>query len=142
MKKPKPDWGQIRINALIILGLLLHLSGGLYAMSEKGPDGLRFGLSFLAIILGTLLVTHFNEQIDNPLMGEEKRVALADERNAAIRDRAKAKAFDFSTRLILTYVVLFSYFDGRLYHVTILASIYILSMGLEWLYRKKYEAEM
>ena len=139
MKGMKIDWKEFRAIAIFLFGLLLYLGGCFYALSERGPENLRFWLSTAAVVVGIWISNHFR---DNIYIAGKKNAAESDERHTALRNRAKAKAFDLVMFLVLAFSLLWPRFENQLYAFALLSSLWPLGMLTEWLYRKKYEREM
>lgn len=94
----------------LVFGIGLALAGGFFIKGEelKAVSGVCIGVGacLFGLGLGNLFMLRFEEK--NPEMAKIKEIEEKDERNIAIRNRAKAKAADITQYLIiaLTFVTI------------------------------------
>ena len=141
MKRKKGSWG------LAALGLLL-LAGGLYLIKTEALGFLQalpyvsigvgcglFGQGLGALVSARALQKH-------PELQKRMEIEKNDERNAAIADRAKGKAFDVMTFVFGALMLSFALMDVALAPVLLLVFAYLFVHGCALYYRFKLDKEM
>ena len=133
----------------VAAGLLL-LAVGLYLVRTlAGPQGFLRALPYVCIgagcglfggCLGSLLGDRAVQS--DPEFARRLRIEQNDERNIAVANRAKGKAFDCMTFVLGALMVSFALMGVELTAVLLLVFAYLLVHGVALYYRVKYEKEM
>lgn len=134
---------------LILLGVILAALGLTLIKTTVNPQGMLRALPYVCIGLGSGLFGHGMGEVlcDRALRGspEIKRaleIEQQDERNIAIADRAKGRAFDQMTFIFGALMVSFALMGVELAAVLLLVFAYLLVQGFALYYRFKFEREM
>lgn len=134
---------------LILLGVILAALGLTLIKTTVNPQGMLRALPYVCIGLGSGLFGHGMGEVlcDRALRGspEIKRnleIERKDERNIAIADRAKGRAFDQMTFIFGALMVSFALMGVELAAVLLLVFAYLLVQGFALYYRFKFEREM
>lgn len=134
---------------LILLGVILAALGLILIKATVNPQGMLRALPYVCIGLGSGLFGHGMGEVlcDRALRGspEIKRsleIERQDERNIAIADRAKGRAFDQMTFIFGALMVSFALMGVELAAVLLLVFAYLLVQGFALYYRFKFEREM
>lgn len=135
--------------ATALLGLIM-ISAGFYLLSTlEDPQGMMRSLPYIAIGLGCGFLGHGSgEWIRRKVMKEQpdlvKRIEIEqqDERNLAIGNRSKAKAYDLMVYVFGALLLAFTLLDVQLAAILLLASSYLLVIAYGIYKRQKYEKEM
>ena len=134
---------------LILLGVILAALGLTLIKTTVNPQGMLRALPYVCIGLGSGLFGHGMGEVlcDRALRGspEIKRaleIEQQDERNIAIADRAKGRAFDQLTFVFGALMVSFALMGVELAAVLLLVFAYLLVQGFALYYRFKFEREM
>lgn len=134
---------------LILLGVILAALGLTLIKATVHPQGMLRALPYVCIGLGSGLFGHGMGEVlcDRALRGspEIKRnleIERRDERNIAIADRAKGRAFDQMTFIFGALMVSFALMGVELAAVLLLVFAYLLVQGFALYYRFKFEREM
>ena len=133
----------------IILGLLL-LAIGLYLIKTIGdPQGIMRALPYICIGIGCGLFGHgmgnvISERAINsyPELKRQLDIEKNDERNVAIANRAKGKAFDMMTFVFGALMLSFALMGIDMVAVLLLVFAYLLVHGFGLYYRFKFDKEM
>ncbi|APM39801.1 DUF6442 family protein [Clostridium kluyveri] len=136
----------------IIIGLLL-LSIGLYLVKAIikpiDPQGMMKALPYICIGLGCgifgrgmgEIISH--RAIKNyPDIKKQIEIDTQDERNSAIRNRAKAKGYDMMIFIFGALMVAFALMGIDLTVLLLLVFAYLFVVGYSSYYRYKYDKEM
>ena len=131
---------------LILLGVILAALGLTLIKTTVNPQGMLRALPYVCIGLGSGLFGHGMGEVlcDRALRGspEIKRaleIEQQDERNIAIADRAKGRAFD---QMTFIFGALMVSMGVELAAVLLLVFAYLLVQGFALYYRFKFEREM
>ena len=118
------EWAPARQGALVALP---------YVCIGLGYGAFRSGLSGL-----------INRKVlrDNPRLQKQIAIDQNDERNIALSNRAKAKAFDAMLYLFGACLIAFSLMRVPLFATLALVAAYLLTIGLLIFYLNKYHKEM
>lgn len=143
MKKSIVHYAEVTVG-LILLGL------GLYLLSIiNEPQGIMKTLPFLLIGLGCGIFGHgIGEFISrrliekNPEIENQIRIEKLDERNVAIENRAKAKAFDLMILLFGALLFTLTLLRVDMVIILLLVFAYLFVVGFSIFFRIKYEREM
>ena len=135
-------------TAIIILGLLL-LAAGLYLMTAiSDPQGIMLPLPFVCLGVGCGLFGHgmgdFVSQRalrNNPEKQRKLKIELNDERNTAISNRAKGKAFDIMSYVFGALLLVFSLMGIDLRAVLLLVFAYLFVDGIFIYYCVRFNKE-
>ncbi len=143
MKKNIVHYTEVTVG-LILLGLGLYL---LRIINE--PQGVMKALPYLCIGLGCGIFGHgMGEFISrrliekNPEIENQIRIEKLDERNVAIENRAKAKAFDLMIFIFGALLFAFALLSVDMVIILLLVFAYLFVVGYSIFYRIKYEKEM
>lgn len=132
-----------------LLGLLL-LATGFYLIKAVGaPEGVLAVLPYVCIGVGSGLFGHgmgnaISERAirKDPALKKKLDIEKKDERNIAIANRAKGKAFDMMTFVFGALMVSFALMNVEMAPMLLLVFAYLLVHGCSIYYRVKFEKEM
>ena len=133
----------------IILGLLL-LSISLYLIKTAGdPQGIMASLPYVGIGIGSGLFGHgmgnlISERAiqRDPDLQKKLDIEKNDERNIAISNTAKGKAFDMMTYVYAALMISFALMDVDMIALLLLVFAYLFVHGFGIYYRLKSDKEM
>ncbi len=133
----------------IILGLLL-LTIGLYLIKTVGdPQGIMASLPYVCIGIGSGLFGHgmgnlISERAirSDPDLQKKLDIGKNDERNIAISNKAKGKAFDMMTYVYGALMVSFALMGVDMSALLLLVFAYLFVHGFGIYYRIKFDKEM
>ncbi len=133
----------------VVAGIFL-LAGGLYLIKTvSDPQGILLTLPYVCIGIGCGLFGHgmgsiLSQRImqRHPQMQKQMEIEQRDERNIAIADRAKGKAFDMMTFVFGALMLAFALMSVDLPAVLLLVFAYLFVHGYAIYYRCRYEKEM
>ena len=133
----------------IILGLLL-LTIGLYLIKTVGdPQGIMASLPYVCIGIGSGLFGHGMGNVisaraiqKDPDLQKKLDIEKNDERNLAIANKAKGKAFDMMTYVYGALMVSFTLMDVDMIALLLLVFAYLFVHGFGIYYRIKFDKEM
>ena len=135
--------------AIIIVGLLLMAAGLYFIKMNSDPQGVMRALPYVCIGIGCGL---FGQGMGNiiseravrsdPEIQRKLKIETNDERNIAIANRAKRKAFDMMTFLFGALMVSFALMGIDMIAVLLLVFAYLCVHGLALYYRFKFDKEM
>ena len=130
-----------------LLGVALA-AAGLYLLRSGVPAALR-ALPYVCIGVGCGLFGHGMGELvarralkSSPDAEKQLEIERNDERNVAIANRAKGRAFDQMTFLFGALMVTFALMEVDLAAVLLLVAAYLFVHGSAIYYRCKYEREM
>ena len=132
-----------------LLGLLL-LAGGLFLVKSTAAfQGSLSALPYVFIGEGSGLFGHGMGSIisnrairNNPELKKRQDIEKNDERNIAIANRAKGKAFDMMTFVFGALMVSFALMEVDMVPLLLLVFAYLLVHGFSIYYRIKLDKEM
>lgn len=135
--------------AAIIIGLLI-LAAGLYLIkTNSDPQGIMRALPYVCIGIGCGLFGHGMGEIiserafrSDPEKQRKLKIEANDERNIAITNRAKGKAFDMMTFIFGALMLSFALMGIDMIAVLLLVFAYLFVHGLALYYRFKLDKEM
>ena len=135
--------------SVTIIGLLL-LAAGLCLLKMNGtPQGIMFALPYVCIGIGCGLFGQGMGNIiselavrSNPEIQKKLEIEKNDERNIAIANRAKGKAYDMMTFVYGALMVSFALMGIDMIAVLLLVFAYLLVHGFALYYRFKFDKEM
>ena len=133
----------------IILGVLL-LAIGVYLIRISGdPQGVMRALPYVCIGIGCGLFGHgmgnvISEQAihSDPALKKKLDIEKNDERNIAIANKAKGKAFDMMTFVFGALMVSFALMGVDMVAVLLLVFAYLSVHSFALYYRFKFDKEM
>ncbi len=133
----------------ITLGLLL-LAISLYLIKTTGdPQGIMASLPYVCIGIGSGLFGHgmgnlISERAiqSDPDLQKKLDIEKNDERNLAIANKAKGKAFDMMTYVYGALMVSFALMDVDMIALLLLVFAYLFVHGFGIYYRIKFDKEM
>ncbi len=131
----------------LIVGIVVNFTGMMLGIEHGGSMRSIYGvLLFGGSILETFSINRISRisyEKEFPDLVEKEKIEYRDERNAAIRSRAKAKSADIIQWCILFMAgLVFLVSDCPIWIVFVLVGIYFLKSGIEWYYTNKYQKEM
>lgn len=140
---------KITSYAPVILGLLLLVVGLLLIKISNDPQGVMRAFPYVCIGVGCGLFGHgmgnvISERAINsdPELKKKLDIEKNDERNVAIANRAKGKAFDMMTFVFGALMVSFALMGIDMVAVLLLVFAYLLVHGFALYYRFKFDKEM
>ncbi|MBP8639959.1 MAG: hypothetical protein KBI01_03530 [Oscillospiraceae bacterium] len=133
----------------VILGLIL-LASGLYFVKTLGqPQGIMRALPYVCIGLGCGIFGHGMGSLiskrslkNSPDIEKQIEIEKKDERNIAIGNRAKAKAYDLMIFIFGALMVSFALMNVDMIVVLLLVFSYLFVAAYGVYYRIKYDKEM
>lgn len=134
---------------LTIVGLSL-LGAGLFMIKAiDNPQGFARALPYLSVGLGCGIFGHGTGDIlsrraikNSPDIAKQIEIEKNDERNVAISNRAKAKAYDMMLLVFGALMIAFALMDIDIILVLLLVFVYLFVAGCGIYYRCKYDKEM
>ena len=134
---------------IVMIGILLLGTGLYFVKTIRNPQGIMLTLPYVCIGIGSGLFGHGMGGIlsrramqNNPQMQKRKEIEQNDERNIAIANRAKGKAFDMMTFVFGALMIAFALMGADLAAVLLLVFAYLFVHGYAIYCRCKYEKEM
>lgn len=132
-----------------VLGIAL-IAGGIVILKVVGePQGVMLELPYVMIGLGCGLFGHGTGDLVNkaamkkhPDLAQQDEINKTDERNVAIANRAKAKAYDAMLFIFGALMISFALMNVDLIIVLLLVFAYLCVVGIGLFYRFKYDKEM
>ncbi len=129
----------------LIVGLLICAAGPLLLWFAPAEEGLLEGLPYICIgvgvgvfggNLGALLAYRKPEAM------KQTEIERKDERNQALANKAKAKAFNVMLYVVAAVNIAFALMQVEAYVVLTLTGIYLFLIGVMIYYLNKYHKEM
>jgi len=134
---------------LTVIGLVLIVVGLFSLKSAEEPQGIMRVLPYFCIGIGCGAFGHgLGEMISRRAtknaqdLQKQIEIAKKDERNIAISNRAKGKAYDAMIYIFGALIVSFGLMNLEPYVVLLLVFAYLLVIGISIYYRCKYDKEM
>jgi uncharacterized membrane protein len=127
----------------LALGLVLIASGLLIVgESLKTISGLCLGIGagLFGVNIGKLVMYQYYKK--NPKLEKQQKIELRDERTVAIRNRAKAKAYDIAAIVLMIIPLLLIIMGSPLYLVLSVIAFYLFVFGMQIFFTVKYDKEM
>ncbi|HBD86912.1 MAG TPA: hypothetical protein DC001_05750 [Clostridiales bacterium] len=141
---------QKKLNYVVdAIGFIL-LAGGLYLVKAfADPQGVMRALPYVCVGIGCGLFGHGmgnaisqRAMKSTPEIQKQLYIDTNDERNVAIANRAKGKAFDMMTFAFGALLLSFALMGIDMIAVLLLAFAYLFVQGCAIYYRCKYDKEM
>ncbi len=133
----------------IMLGLLLLVTGVYLVKTNGDPQGIMRALPYVCIGVGCGLFGHGMGDViserairNAPDLKKKLDIEKHDERNIAIANKAKGKAFDMMTFVFGALMVSFALMGVDMIAVILLVFSYLLVHGFALYYRFKFDNEM
>jgi 4-hydroxybenzoate polyprenyltransferase len=138
------------LSYLLTLAGLILLAVGLYFIKTvQDPQGVMRALAYVCVGLGCVIFGHGMGEIisrdaikNSPTTAKQIEIDKNDERNVAIANRAKAKAWDMVVFVFGALMLVFIFMDTDMTSVLLLVSAYLFVIGYAVYYRCKYDKEM
>ena len=134
---------------IVTIGILLLGTGLYFVKAIRNPQGIMLTLPYVCIGIGSGLFGHGMGSIlsrramqNNPQMRKQMEIEQNDERNIAIANRAKGKAFDMMTFVFGALMISFALMGADLAAVLLLVSAYLFVHGYALYCRCRYGKEM
>ena len=131
------------------LGIVLMAAGLFFLKTTDGSQGFLRALPYVCIGIGSGALGHgigelFNERTlrKNPALRRQDEINKKDERNIAISDRAKAKAYNLMVFVFRELMLAFVLMGVEMLPVLLLVAAYLYVEGYAIYCRCKYEKEM
>lgn len=139
-----------RINYFVMAAGLVLLGVGLFLVkSVADPQGIMLSLPYVLVGFGCGAFGHGMGNIINaralknsPQLQKQLEIEKNDERNTAIQNRAKAKAYDIMVYVFGALYVSFALMRVDMTVVLLLVAAYLFVIGGGVYYRCKYDKEM
>lgn len=135
--------------AVALLGLLAAAVGLYLVRTLADPQGILLPLPYVCIGLGCGALGHGVGNLvsrrmlkNSPALQRQKEVNERDERNIAIQNRAKAKAYDRMTFVYAALMVSFALMGIDVAAVLLMVFAYLFVQGSAIYCRLKYDREM
>lgn len=137
-------------NYLIaVVGLLLLATGLTLLKVIVNPQGILLVVPYICIGLGCGAFGHgvgdiVNNRVvkNNPQLQKQMEIDKNDERNIAIANQAKAKAYDIMLYVFGALMVAFALMSVDMVAVLLLVAAYLFVVGFSIYYLNKYHKEM
>ena len=137
-------------NYLIaVVGLLLRATGLTLLKVIVNPQGILLVVPYICIGLGCGAFGHgvgdiVNNRVvkNNPQLQKQMEIDKNDERNIAIANQAKAKAYDIMLYVFGALMVAFALMSVDMVAVLLLVAAYLFVVGFSIYYLNKYHKEM
>jgi len=138
------------VNCLIaVVGLLLLATGLILLKVIVNPQGILLVVPYICIGLGCGAFGHgvgdiVNNKVakNNPQLQKQMEIDKNDERNIAIANQAKAKAYDIMLYVFGALMVAFALMSVDMVAVLLLVAAYVFVIGFFIYYLNKYHKEM
>lgn len=132
-----------------IIGVGLLALGVFFIKTIEDPEGMMRALPYICVGLGCSIFGHgIGEMLlrhamkHAPAAAKQLEIDKNDERNVAIANRAKAKAYDMMVFVFGALIIAISLMDIDLMVLLLLVFVYMLILGYNSYYRFKYFKEM
>lgn len=134
---------------LVIIGLILLIVGLYLIKTITDPYGIFRALPYICVGLGCGIFGHGMGNIvsyrvlkNSPEMTKKIEIDKNDERNVAIRNQAKAKAYDMMVFVFGALMFAFALMGVDIIEVLLLVFAYLFVVGYGIYYRYKYDKKM
>lgn len=131
------------------IGVIL-LSAGLYLVkTQTAAQGFMYALPYVFVGIGCGIFGHgmgniisYKAMKNSPEIQKQFEIDKKDERNVAIANRAKAKAYDMMTFVFGALMISFALMGVDMIAILLLVFTYLFVHGYGVYYRWKYDKEM
>ena len=134
---------------ILSAGVFLLAAGLLFLKIPTNPEGMMLALPYVCIGLGcgafgNGLSSIINRKMlkDNPQLQKQLAIEQNDERNIALSNRAKAKAYDAMLYVFSGVIITFSLMRVSVYAVCLLVGAYLFVIGSFIFYLSNYHKKM
>ena len=134
---------------ITIIGILMLASGLILVKIISEPTGIMTTLPYILVGLGSGIFGGGIAEIiklrtikNNPDIKKHMEINENDERNIAIGNRAKAKAYDMMVFVFGALMLAFALMGTDMVSVLMLVFAYLFVIGYGIFYRVKYDKEM
>lgn len=134
---------------ITVAGVALLAVGLYFIKTIEDPQGLLRALPYICVGLGSGIFGHGIGEIiagyamkHNPAAAKQLEIEKKDERNLAIANRAKAKAYDMMVFVFGALNIALALMDIDLTMLLLLVCTYLFIVGYGTYYRFKYYKEM
>ncbi len=132
-----------------VLGLLLLAAGLVLGKSISEPKGVLLALPYVCIGLGCGAfgyglgdIINNRTMKKNPQLQKQLQINKNDERNMAISNRAKAKAYDLMLYVFGGLMITFVLIGTDVVAILLTVAAYLFAVGFFIFYLNKYHKEM
>ena len=133
---------------LAIAGILCFITGLVSLKAIAEPQGVLQVLPYLCIGIGCGVFGHGAGEIaanrayaKNPQLRKQMEIEKQDERNIAIANQAKAKAYDSMLYVLGAVMIAFALMNVQTTTILLLVGAYLLVVGVNVFYLNKYQKE-
>ena len=129
---------------LLIAGVALVMIGGLGLRGNalKSVSGVCIGVGAGVFGMSAAQLIMLRVAKKDPAIERKIRIDEKDERNMAIRDRAKAKAFDAMGAILGITMLIYALINAELTVMLLIVGAYILIYAVQIYYLSKYAKQM
>lgn len=134
---------------ITVAGVALFAVGLYFIKTSEDPEGLLRALPYIFVGIGSGMFGHGMGEImilyakkHNPAAAKQLEIEQKDERNLAVANRAKAKAYDMMLYVFGALITALALMDIDLTMVLLLVFAYLFIIGYGTYYRLKYNKEM
>ncbi len=139
MIKTKRSYIQIVIGAILLIVMAVYLQ----LPDPKGSIvGVLLGVGISFALSGILSMIILKIEGKSPVKMKQSEIERKDERNISIRNRAKAKASDYSCWLFMVIAYLNILIDGPLWLTLVIVGAFVLHYLMVLFFLGKYSKEM
>ena len=143
MKKSKMSY------VIILVGIVLTVVGLWLIKAAAEPQGVMLALPYICIGIGCGAFGHgmgnlisYKAMKNSPELQKKMEIEQKDERNVAITNCAKAKAYDIMTFVFGALMVSFALMRIEMVATLLLVCTYLFVQGCGIYYRYKFEKQM
>lgn len=134
---------------MVVLGVLLLVGGFVLLKAVAEPEGIMLSLPYICIGVGCGVFGHGMGNIlgkramkNNPELAKKVSIEEKDERNVAIGNMAKAKAYDMMIFVFGALMISFALMGVDLVVILLFVAAYLFVVGYGVYYRIKLDKEM
>lgn len=134
---------------ITVVGVAILAVGLYFIKTIEDPQGLLRALPYICVGIGSGTFGHGMGEImlryatkHNPAAAKQLEIEKKDERNQAIANRAKAKAYDMMVFVFGALITALALMNIDLTMVLLLVCAYVFIVGYSTYYRFKYFKEM
>jgi hypothetical protein len=139
----------VKFIALAVFGLIMLIVGLVLAISLPDTQGIMRTLPYILIGVGSGIfggssvsaISSHRLQKD-PSLAKQKEISIKDERNIAISNKAKAKAYDLMMTVYSALILVFAIIQVDMYVVLTFVAVYLFVILSMVFYFIKYNKEM
>ncbi len=139
---------ETRHYILALAGILCFITGLVLLKVITEPQGVLQVLPYICIGVGCGVFGHGAGEIaanrtyaKNPQLRKQLEIEKQDERNVAIANQAKAKAYDAMLLVLGAVMIAFSLMNVPTTTILLLVGAYLLVVGVNIFYLNKYQKE-